>query len=119
MATTSKTTTNHDTIRKWAESRGGHPPTVKRTAGSRQEAGILRIDFPDYSGEQSLKPISWDQFFEKFDDKGLVFLYENRTGQPPAGRADSTSLSTKRAWPEKNPAGSQVLCRQKKEEQVI
>jgi hypothetical protein len=32
--TTSKTTTNHTEIRKWAESRGGHPATVKRTASS-------------------------------------------------------------------------------------
>jgi hypothetical protein len=49
MSAASKRTTNHNVIRKWAESRGGHPATVKRTA-TKDEAGILRIDFPGYKG---------------------------------------------------------------------
>jgi hypothetical protein len=75
---TSKTTTDHDTIRKWAEERGGSPATVKGT-GSDDEAGVLRIDFPGYSGEDRLEHISWDEFFEKFDDKKLAFLYQDET----------------------------------------
>lgn len=79
----SKQTTNHDVIRKWAEKRSGQPATVRRTAGA-DEPGILRIDFPGYSGQQSLEPISWDEFFEKFDDKNLVFVYQDKTaaGKP-------------------------------------
>ena len=45
-----------------------------------EEAGILRIDFPGYSGEESLEEISWEEFFDKFDDKKLAFLYQEKTG---------------------------------------
>jgi hypothetical protein len=38
------TTTDHNTIRKWAEDRGGVPATVKATEED-GHAGILRIDF--------------------------------------------------------------------------
>ena len=37
-------TTSHNTIRKWAEERGGKPATVKATEED-GHAGILRIDF--------------------------------------------------------------------------
>ena len=72
-----KTTTDHKKIRQWAESRGGHPATVKST--SRDTAGVLRIDFPGYRGKESLKEISWDDFFDKFDREGLTFLYQEKT----------------------------------------
>ncbi|HEY8079393.1 MAG TPA: hypothetical protein VIF62_34920, partial [Labilithrix sp.] len=57
-----KTTTNHDEIKKWVESRGGKPARVmatgrgkKSAAGSRgSDPGILRIDFPGFSGEGTL-----------------------------------------------------------------
>ena len=78
MAGESKTTTDHDVIRKWVEERGGKPATVKRT-GDEEEPGVLRIDFPGYSGKDSLEEISWDQFFEKFDEKDLAFLYQEQT----------------------------------------
>jgi hypothetical protein len=74
----SKMTQDHEEIRRWAEERGGKPATVKSTA-SKDEAGILRIDFPGYSGAGSLEQISWDEFFEKFDEKDLVFLYQDET----------------------------------------
>ena len=38
MASTSKTTTNHNEIRKWAEARGGRPVTVRGT-GKKDEPG--------------------------------------------------------------------------------
>ena len=78
MASKSKATTDHDVIRSWVEERNGSPGTVKRTAKG-GEAGILRIDFPGYSGEQSLKHITWDEFFEKFDESKLAFLYQDKT----------------------------------------
>lgn len=80
--TTTQRTTDHGVIRKWTESRGGHPAHVVGT-GSR-DAGILRIDFPGYSGEGSLEPIDWDAFFDKFEEKRLAFLYQEKTadGQP-------------------------------------
>lgn len=80
----SKITTSHDTIRSWVEERGGHPATVKNTSGD--DAGILRIDFPGYSGEDSLEQISWDDFFAKFDDSGLAFLYQEQTSNGEQSR---------------------------------
>src|SRR5947209_7259560 len=74
----SKTTTNHDEIRKWAEARGGKSATVKSTE-SGGEPGVLRIDFPGYRGKDSLEEISWDEFFAKFDEKNLAFLYQEKT----------------------------------------
>lgn len=73
-----KTTTDHDTIRKWAEERGGKPASVVGT--SRQdETGVLRIDFPDRGEPDKLEEISWDEFFEKFEESKLAFLYQDKT----------------------------------------
>lgn len=85
MASESKTTTNHDEIKKWAESRGGKPATVKSTE-SGGEPGVLRIDFPGYSGGGSLEEISWDEFFKKFDEKKLAFLYQEHTSSGEESR---------------------------------
>lgn len=73
-----KRTRDHDQIREWAEARGGQPTCVLGTGGG-GDTGLLRIDFPGYSGAGSLNPISWDEFFEKFDEKGLTFLYQDKT----------------------------------------
>ena len=81
----SKTTTDHNVIRNWAEEREGAPATVAATAEG-DEAGILRIDFPGYSGEQSLEPISWEQFFEKFDESELAFVYQEETADDGSSR---------------------------------
>ena len=70
-----KKTTDHKVIRRWVEAHGGHPATVKRTR-SRDDAGLIRIDFPGFSGEKSLTPISWAEWFEKFDEQELAFLYQ-------------------------------------------
>ncbi len=79
----SEVTTDHEKIRSWVESRGGHPAAVKATRSS-EDPGIVRIDFPGYSGEGSLEAISWDEFFEKFDESELALVYEDgeREGQP-------------------------------------
>jgi hypothetical protein len=79
MATAeAKKTTDHNKIRKWAEERGAHPAAVKGTTG-RGDAGLLRIDYPGYRGKETLKEISWDEFFKKFDDEKLAFLYQEKT----------------------------------------
>lgn len=78
MANLSKTTRDHEEIRRWAEERGGKPAHVRNT-GTTEDIGILRIDFPGYSGEGSLEPISWEDFFEKFDDRGLALVYQEET----------------------------------------
>jgi hypothetical protein len=85
MAGESKMTTNHDEIRKWAEARDGKPATVKSTA-SKDNAGLLRIDFPGYKGEGTLEEITWDEFFKKFDEKNLAFLYQDKTSSGEESR---------------------------------
>jgi hypothetical protein len=78
MANLTRTTQNHEEIRRWAEQRGGKPSHVKRT-GSEADTGVLRIDFPGYSGADTLEEISWDQWFEKFDERNLALLYQEET----------------------------------------
>lgn len=85
MAGESKMTTNHDEIRKWAEARGGKPATVRSTA-SKEDVGLLRIDFPGYAGEGTLEEITWDEFFKKFDEKKLAFLYQEKTSSGEESR---------------------------------
>lgn len=75
----SQMTTDHETIRQWAEERGGRPAVVKSTHKSGRSTGILRIDFPGYSGQDSLEGISWEEFFEKFEDAKLALVYEEET----------------------------------------
>jgi hypothetical protein len=75
----SKMTSDHETIRRWVEDRGGRPVIVKSTHRGGKETGIIRIDFPGYSGKDTLEEISWDEFFRKFDDAHLAFVYEDET----------------------------------------
>lgn len=85
MAGEAKTTTNHQTIKKWAEARSGKPVAVKRTERD-GDVGLLRIDFPGYSGAESLEEITWDAFFKKFDEKQLAFLYQEETSSGEESR---------------------------------
>jgi hypothetical protein len=80
-----RVTTDHETIRHWVEERDGGPATVRRTS-RRGDPGILRIDFPGYLGEETLEPISWDEFFVKFDESGLAFLYQEETANGGTSR---------------------------------
>jgi hypothetical protein len=73
----SHTTTDHDEIRRWVEEHDGKPASVRDTEDG-DDAGILRIDFPGGAGEDQLEHISWDDWFVKFDDANLAFLYQER-----------------------------------------
>lgn len=86
MATEAKRTTNHDEIRNWVEARGGRPSTVKGTGTGREDAGVLRIDFPGQGEDEKLEEISWDDFFEKFDESNLIFLYQDKTADGQVSR---------------------------------
>jgi hypothetical protein len=78
----SKTTQDHDTIRKWAEARRAMPAEVASTA-KRNQTGILRFAFPKARNhkDENLKEISWDEFFEKFDQNGLELIYQEKTAE--------------------------------------
>jgi hypothetical protein len=70
-------TTDHATIRKWAESHGGKPAAVERTH-SDDDVGLIRIMFPEaqQSEHAALVEISWDEFFRQFEESKLALLYE-------------------------------------------
>jgi hypothetical protein len=62
-------------IRQWAEERSGVPATVDGTEHG-GHLGVLRIDF---GGENDkLRHISWEEWFETFDSRGLNFIYQEQ-----------------------------------------
>jgi hypothetical protein len=71
-----KTTTDHKQIKQWVEERGGHPARVKGTE-VKGSSGVLLVDYPGYSGTQTLESISWDEFFKGFEENKLAFLYDD------------------------------------------
>jgi hypothetical protein len=80
-----RTTTNHKHIKRWVEERGGHPARVKGTE-VKGSSGVLLIDYPGYSGTQTLEAISWDEFFKGFEENELAFLYEDEKKAGSQGR---------------------------------
>ncbi|MEZ5124946.1 MAG: hypothetical protein R2826_01675 [Thermoleophilia bacterium] len=75
MIGTTKRTTDHATIRRWAEERGASPAAVKGYGPGREASG-LRLDFPDVHGIW-LEEITWDEFFRRFEDQALEFFYQD------------------------------------------
>ncbi len=76
----SHTTTDHEEIRQWAEERGGKPACVDGT-GKKGDIGLMRIEFPGKpnANDSNLKEITWDEFFEKFDERKLALVYQIET----------------------------------------
>src|SRR5437870_6071589 len=70
--------TDHDEIRQWAEDRGARPSRVSGT-GVAEDVGMIRLDFPGYSGGESLEEISWGEWFENFDDRNLALMVQDET----------------------------------------
>ena len=71
-----QTTTDHEEIKRWVKARDGKPATVKATGEDGEEVGVLRISFRD---DESLQTIEWEEFFDKFEEEGLAFLYQEET----------------------------------------
>jgi hypothetical protein len=73
----SQVTTDHEKIRKWAQSHGGKPAAVSRTH-EEGDVGIIRIMFPKAprSEHEGLTEISWDEFFKEFDERSLALVYD-------------------------------------------
>ena len=69
-----RTTTDHEEIRRWVEERGGRPALAP---GFQDQPLGLRIEFPEDREDGELLLISWDEFFAKFDEANLVFLYRD------------------------------------------
>jgi len=76
----SETTTDHDAIRKWAESKGGKPAAVDRTHTD-EDVGLIRIMFPDApnSHHENLVEITWEEFFKEFDERNLALIIDEKS----------------------------------------
>jgi hypothetical protein len=70
-------TTNHEVIRKWAEERGAVPATVSGTEHG-DRPGVLTFDFPPLGDDDRLRQVSWEEWFETFDRRGLNFLFQEK-----------------------------------------
>lgn len=103
MASQSLTTTDHDEIRRWAESRQGRPCVVRNGEGGRGP-GILRIDFPGGVGDDRLEEIPWEEFFQVFDRHLLAFLYQEKTADGRQSRFSRLIARDSLAEPAKNNA---------------
>jgi hypothetical protein len=73
--TKAKLTFDHGTIKKWAEDRGAIPSSKIGTEDEGQVAGILSFDF---TGDPTLDPLTWDEFFNKFEKEKLALLLRDK-----------------------------------------
>jgi hypothetical protein len=81
MSTTKKTT-DHSEILKWAESQGAQPALVKDSA-SHYDPGVLRIRIPGSDLGPRVENLSWDVFFQKFDEERLALVYSEEPHAVP------------------------------------
>jgi hypothetical protein len=74
MTSTTNKTTDHDEIQRWVSEHDGSPAIVgdTRSGGS----GVLRFDFPGGAGPDELEHVSWQEWFDVFEDKELALLYQ-------------------------------------------
>jgi hypothetical protein len=74
-----KITGDHNEIKGWAENLGGKPTIIDHPLARADKIGI-RIDFPGESHEilmSETRPATWDEFFQVFEDQGLLLSYED------------------------------------------
>ena len=60
-------TTDHDTIKQSVKAREGRPAAVAQTHEG-DEVGVIRIAFAEPEQDEGLEDISWEEFFEKFEE---------------------------------------------------
>ncbi len=103
MSASSKTV-DHDEIRKWAEARGGRPSIVRTGGGKGKNkgGGVLRIDFGPK--EEKFEEISWEEFFEVFDQSHVSFLHQDETKE---GKESRFNKFVERTGEEDKAAGKQ------------
>ena len=49
--------------------------SIPRTTRISPRAG-LRIDFPDYDSGEALQEITWTEFFDRFEEENLTFIFQ-------------------------------------------
>lgn len=77
----SKITSNRDKIKSWVEKRGGKPAILCEEQPLTENHGVLRILFPGDDIKENVKVVTWDQFFERFDQSHLGFMYDEEQSE--------------------------------------
>lgn len=72
-----KTTTNHDEVREFIESKGGKPAVMRGTSDASGQA-VLRIDLRN---DPELEQLGWDRFFQLFDKNNLALHYQEESSE--------------------------------------
>jgi hypothetical protein len=85
-------TTDHDTIRRWAEARAGFPVHTLAPL-ARDDPRSLRIRLPGLRTRPRVEPIQWREWFERFDEQQFAFVFEEKTDD---GRASTTGKLVRR-----------------------
>jgi hypothetical protein len=101
--TTSRTTTDHDEIRRWASERGAKPATLAcpgTDAGEEKidQLGMLHLDVPGFDSQQPRHPMDWEEWFQQFEEHKLALPYQEQT---PAGELSNFNKIVTRAKVEK------------------
>ncbi len=73
-------TRDHDVIRQWAKARQAEPATGEATRSGPATVNVndggagVRFNFP---GASAFRPISWDEWFQNFDQHHCAFVFDN------------------------------------------
>jgi hypothetical protein len=73
-----KVTTDHEEIRHWAQERNGRPVSVKRDPLN-PNGSIIQIDFLYDKYDDNIHEISWNEFFDAFENDALALVYQTET----------------------------------------
>lgn len=73
----SMVTRSHDVITSWVLERNAVPATIPGTWHD-NHAGVLRFDFPDFGSNERLEHVTWDEWFDAFDERELVMIFQEQ-----------------------------------------
>lgn len=82
-------TDDRELIRAWASRHNAEPATGEATASGpatidvRDGGAGIRFNFP---AAARFRPISWDEWFQNFDQYALLFVYEREAAGVPSPR---------------------------------
>ncbi|RPI32584.1 MAG: hypothetical protein EHM70_08600 [Chloroflexota bacterium] len=72
-----KITTDRNVIKMWVNARGGWPAIIRKFTSAGVEMA-LSIVFPGSETDETIHRLTWEEFFEKFEQQHLVFIYEDK-----------------------------------------
>lgn len=78
-----QTTAEHALVRKLIEDRKGYPAHLE-SSESQGDSGLLQVGLTNEDEQENLKELSWEQFFEEFEEKDLAFAYREGGEEYPS-----------------------------------